>query len=288
MTLPEFNKLEKAAAKELLATTCGSATWQHIMMENFPFASESALVKTAVDVWYYKCSRPDWTEAFSQHPKIGDVQSMAERFPATSHLAGSEQAEINTASQDILTQLGKANDLYEAKFGFIFIVFATGKTAQEMLRILQDRSSNQYEEELIIAMGEQLKITVQRFKKIMADAHWDAVRVSQLTTHVLDTSLGKPAAGMTIRLKHCVNNHWQTLAQGVTNLDGRVPDLMPPEKNVLPGNYKMVFETHHYFRAANSKGFYPKIEIDFTVTDDSHYHVPLLLSPFGYSTYRGS
>ena len=288
MTLAEFNALDKAKAAELLATTCGSVCWQTKMLERMPFANEAELVKTAVEVWYDQCGRNDWIEAFAQHPKIGDIKSLAERFPATSQLAGQEQQDVSSASEEILTQLSKANDLYEAKFEYIFIVFATGKTAAEMLRILQDRSSNNYEEELIIAMGEQLKVTIQRFKKIINEAQWHTVSIGQLTTHVLDTTTGQPAAGMTIRLKHYVNNTWYTLAQGVTNKDGRVGDFLPPEKNVLPGNYKMCFETFNYFRAQGIEGLYPKVEIDFTVKDDSHYHVPLLLSPFGYSTYRGS
>jgi 5-hydroxyisourate hydrolase / 2-oxo-4-hydroxy-4-carboxy-5-ureidoimidazoline decarboxylase len=288
MTLYEFNQLERNSAHEMLATTCGSSNWQSLIMTRFPFVSEAELVKTAGEVWYYGCSRQDWLEAFSHHPKIGDINSLAERFPTTKHLAGSEQSGVNTASQEIIEQLAKANELYEAKFGFIFIVFATGKTATEMLRILIDRSSNNYEEELIIAMGEQLKITINRFKKVIENADWHLVNGSQLTSHVLDTSLGKPGKNMTVRLKHFVNNTWYTLAQGVTNADGRVGDLLPPEKYVLPGNYKMVFETFNYFRANNVKGFYPEVEVFFTVSDEAHYHVPLLINPYGYSTYRGS
>ena len=114
------------------------------------------------------------------------------------------------------------------------------------------------------------------------------MKVSQLTTHVLDTSIGKPGKDITICLKQNISNSWQTIAQGVTNVDGRIADLLPPGRNVLPGNYKMVFETGNYFKANNIKGFYPVVEIDFTVFDDEHYHVPLLINPFGYSTYRGS
>jgi hydroxyisourate hydrolase len=288
MNLTEFNKLDKAAAKELLATTCGSAKWQQLMMDQFPFASEKQMVKAAVEYWYHYCSREDWIEAFSHHPKIGDIQNLAERFPETKHLANHEQAGVKTASHDVVELLAKANDLYEAKFDYIFIVFATGKSAAEMLRILQDRSSNTHDEELVIAIGEQLKITIQRFKKILPDADWSAVQPSQLTTHVLDTTLGRPAQEMTIRLKHFVNEGWFTLAQGVTNADGRVADLLPSEKKVLPGNYKMVFETARYFKANNTVGLYPAVEICFTVSDEAHYHIPLLLNPFGYSTYRGS
>lgn len=288
MTLNEFNHLPASEAKELLATACGSANWQNLMMQSFPFADEAALIKRAMEVWYYGCSREDWLQAFSQHPKIGDLNSLADKFPTTSHLAGNEQATVQSAPQDVIAQLAHANDLYEAKFGFIFIVFATGKSAEEMLRLLYDRSPNSEEEELIIAMGEQLKITQQRFKKIIADGNWQQVSSSQLSTHVLDTHLGKPAAGITIRLLHFVNNTWYTLAQGVTNKDGRVGDLLPAEKKVLPGNYKMVFSTAAYFKVQELSGFYPKVEIDFTVSDDAHYHIPLLLNAFGYTTYRGS
>jgi hydroxyisourate hydrolase len=288
MTLQEFNLLDKEAARKLLATTCGSNTWQSFMMDRFPFNSETELVTSAGEVWYYGCSRPDWIEAFSQHPRIGDVSHLAERFPETKELAVAEQASVKTAPADVLEQLAKANDLYEAKFGFIFIVFATGKSAAEMLRILKDRSVNNYEEELLIAMGEQLKITVQRMKTVLTHAAWDTVKGSQLTTHVLDTTLGKPGINMTVRLKHFVNDRWQTLAQGVTNAEGRISDILPSGKNVLPGNYKMVFETFNYFRVNNINGFYPEVEIFFTVADDCHYHVPLIINPFGYSTYRGS
>lgn len=288
MNLTEFNQLDRTTAKELLATTCGSAKWQDLMLEQCPFTNEVDMVKAAVEFWYHYCDREDWLEAFSQHPKIGDTQNLAERFPETKHLAGNEQAAVKGAPKDIIELLANANDLYEAKFGYIFIIFATGKSAAEMLRILQDRSSNTHEEEIVIAIGEQLKITIQRFKKILPDADWSAVHPSQLTTHVLDTTLGRPAQEMTIRLKHFVNNGWFTLAQGVTNADGRVADLLPPEKNVLPGNYKMVFETARYFKANNITGLYPGVEICFTVSDDAHYHIPLLLNPFGYSTYRGS
>ena len=85
-----------------------------------------------------------------------------------------------------------------------------------------------------------------------------------------------------------MSGNWQTIAQGVTNKDGRIPDLLPPNRNLAIGNYKMVFETVNYFESIAVKGFYPEVEIQFTVFDDSHYHVPLLINPFGYSTYRGS
>lgn len=288
MKLSDFNKLNMGEASQLLKTCCGCDKWVAQLMQKFPFADEMSLLKNAEEIWYNICGKQDWLEAFTHHPKIGDVESLQKKFAATQHLAGNEQSSVNTASQEIIVQLANANTEYETKFGFIFIVCATGKSATEMLRLLQDRLKNTYEEELNIAMGEQHKITIIRFKKLLNEADWDKLKVSQITTHVLDTSLGQPGQNLTIRLKHQVNGNWQTLAQGVTNADGRIADLLPPAKNINPDNYKMVFETGDYFVSNNIQGFYPEVEIQFTVFDDGHYHVPLLINPFGYSTYRGS
>ena len=116
----------------------------------------------------------------------------------------------------------------------------------------------------------------------------ESLKVSQVTTHVLDTSIGKPGKNISIRLKQQTNGAWTTLCQGITNADGRIGDLLPQNRNIKPGDYKMNFDTGSYFESNKVEGFYPSVEIDFTVFDDSHYHVPLLINPFGYSTYRGS
>ncbi len=287
MTLSSYNKLDKAEARKLLLTCCGSEKWADGLMNKFPFDSESKLVAIAENRWYEQCNEADWLEAFEHHPKIGDTKSLAEKFASTSHLAGNEQAAVNSASQSLIEELAHANKEYESRFGFIFIICATGKTAAEMLRLLLDRLTNSREEELDIAMGEQHKITLLRLKKIIDEAEWP-VKPSQITTHVLDTSIGRPGEHITIRMKKAVDNNWQTIAQGVTNADGRIADLLPQGRNLVPGNYKMVFETENYFLKNNTKGFYPEVEIQFTVFDDTHYHVPLLINPFGYSTYRGS
>jgi hydroxyisourate hydrolase len=114
------------------------------------------------------------------------------------------------------------------------------------------------------------------------------LKPGQLTTHVLDTAIGKPGKDISIRLQIPVNGVWQTVAQGITNNDGRIADLLPAQKSLAHGNYKLVFDTGNYFSAQKIKGFYPEVEIQFIVFDDTHYHVPLLINPFGYSTYRGS
>ncbi len=282
MTIKVFNKVNKIEKAKLLLSCCGSSIWVEMMMKRFPFANEKDFIDAATDIWYNQCNSIDWLESFTHHPKIGDVKSLTKKF------AGKEQVSIAAATKRTIATLANANTEYEAKFGFIFIVCATGKTATEMLRLMEDRLSNSIGEELHIAMGEQMKITILRFQKLMTEGNWSFLKTSQLTTHVLDTALGKPGKDISIRLQIPVNGVWQTIAQGITNIDGRISDLLPSQKNLAHGNYKLVFDTGNYFASQKLKGFYPEVEIQFIVFDDAHYHVPLLINPFGYSTYRGS
>jgi 5-hydroxyisourate hydrolase len=112
--------------------------------------------------------------------------------------------------------------------------------------------------------------------------------MSQLTTHILDTTQGKPATGVLIVLYQQENDDWKEIVRGITNNDGRITDWLPKEPALTTGLYKLKFETGDYFTEQKITSFYPFIEVIFTITDQSHYHVPLLLNPFGYSTYRGS
>ena len=282
MTIQAFNKLKKDIKLKQLLSCCGSSVWAEQMMKLFPYSNESKLVEAAISIWYKRCSSADWLESFMRHPKIGDVKSLTKKF------AGKEQASVNAASATTIKALANANKEYEAKFGFIFIVCATGKTATEMLQLLQNRLTNNIGEELHIAMGEQMKITILRFQKLISDGNWGFLKASQLTTHVLDTAIGKPGKDICIRLQLPVNGTWQTIAQGITNADGRVADLLPTQKILTPGNYKLVFDTGGYFASQKTNGFYPEVEIQFIIKNETHYHVPLLINPFGYSTYRGS
>ena len=112
--------------------------------------------------------------------------------------------------------------------------------------------------------------------------------MATITTHVLNTALGKPAQALAIVLYQKKAGKWNLLAAGSTNKDGRIPNLIAKEKELEQGTYKMQFQTQNYFNQLETPCFYPQVEVEFTVYDDSHYHIPLLISPFGYSTYRGS
>jgi 5-hydroxyisourate hydrolase len=111
--------------------------------------------------------------------------------------------------------------------------------------------------------------------------------MSTLSTHVLDTAKGRPAEGLAIVLEVQEQDAFRELARGTTNADGRVKDFV--QGQVLPpGVYRLHFDTGAYFAAQGTKGFYPEVTVLFELGAESHYHVPLLLSPFGFSTYRGS
>jgi hydroxyisourate hydrolase len=280
MTLSSFNNLDKKAAATELLSCCGSKRWVSLMMKAFPFDSAEDIQRKATKAWYNECGEKDWKESFTQHPRIGDKKSFAEKF------AGKEQAGVASATGEVIEALVRSNEAYARKFGFIFIVCATGRSASEMLQLLTRRLNNDIDDELRIAMGEQHKITLIRFGKLFED--FQLLTMSQITTHVLDVAAGRPGRDIDVRLMNKVDKDWHTIAQGITNGDGRVSDLLPAGRTLSPGIYKMVFETGNYYHDQKIKTFYPCIEILFNVFDDAHYHVPLLLSPFGYSTYRGS
>ncbi|MBL4577829.1 MAG: hydroxyisourate hydrolase [Flavobacteriales bacterium] len=112
--------------------------------------------------------------------------------------------------------------------------------------------------------------------------------MSQITTHILDTSVGKPASGVSATLEYRDDSSWTEIASGVTDVDGRIGNLLKDNQTVDPGVYRLIFNTGDYYEGQAKKCFYPKVVIVFETVDTSHYHVPLLLNPFGYSTYRGS
>ncbi len=110
-----------------------------------------------------------------------------------------------------------------------------------------------------------------------------------ITTHILDTALGSPAGNVAVSLDRNVDGTFVSVGNGFTDSDGRLKTLVPAGAALEPGVYRIRFETGAYFAAKKQQGFYPYVEVVFQLTaPGGHYHVPLLLSPFGYSTYRGS
>ena len=165
MTIAEFDQSNNEEKKAALSKCCGSSAWVNQMLTEFPMEDLVELLEAAEEKWY-QCSEADWLEAFTHHPKIGDVDSLKNKFASTADWAADEQSSISQTSNEILEALVKGNELYLDKFGYIFIVFATGKTAAEMLHLLEERLTNEPAVELKIAMEEQNKITKLRLEKL--------------------------------------------------------------------------------------------------------------------------
>ncbi|WP_018623207.1 2-oxo-4-hydroxy-4-carboxy-5-ureidoimidazoline decarboxylase [Spirosoma luteum] len=166
MTLAELNQLPVSQRKAALTTCCGSSVWVDRMASLFPFETAGMLFEQAETTWL-TCAETDWREAFTHHPKIGDIDSLRAKFASTKAWAAGEQAGVSSASQQILEELAEGNRLYEEKFGYIFIICATGKSAGDMLDSLNARLPNAPEAEIRIAMQEQGKITRIRLEKLL-------------------------------------------------------------------------------------------------------------------------
>jgi 5-hydroxyisourate hydrolase len=114
--------------------------------------------------------------------------------------------------------------------------------------------------------------------------------MSAITTHVLDTAKGRAAGGVHVLLaQRAESGEWQSISRGITDADGRLRTLLPDGKPLTPGVYRLTFDTEQYFESQGTRWFYPEVVVVFeTAPGESHYHVPLLLSPFGFTTYRGT
>ena len=157
----ELDAATDADARAILTRACGASRWVDRMMARRPFGGDARLLRAARIEWF-GLTEVDWLEAFSHHPTIGDRASLAARFPATHHLSAREQSAVDFASARVIEELAEANQTYFDRFGFIFIVCATGKSAEEMLQLLRARLDNDRATELRTAAEEQAKITALR------------------------------------------------------------------------------------------------------------------------------
>lgn len=164
--IEQLNRLDSDTASEQFERCCGARTWVARMLEARPFDCVSALF-AAADAAFLTLTKKDWLEAFSHHPKIGDIDSLRQKFASTHDWAGNEQAGTSAANEETLQGLAEGNRLYEEKFGYIFIICATGKSATQMLEALQERLPHSPEEELPLAAAEQQKITALRLQKLL-------------------------------------------------------------------------------------------------------------------------
>lgn len=167
MTLAELNALSAHDAAEAFLACCGSTRWAHAMEARRPFGDAHDVTATADEVWF-GLDAEDWLEAFRAHPRIGERKAAQAQGAQAASWSAQEQSGAAGAGEDVATALADGNRAYEARFGHIYIVCATGKTAEEMLAILRERLAHDPATELRAAAGEQARITRLRVEKLLA------------------------------------------------------------------------------------------------------------------------
>lgn len=166
LSLNQFNALSGTEAISLLTTCCTSQNWAQQLASNRPFGSLSSLLSVSDSIWQ-RMQEEDYLQAFEGHPQIGDVSTLSKKYQNTAASAASEQSAVNEADKNTITALAAANKAYLTKFGFIFIVFASDKSAKQMLDLITERLSNTRQQELINGATEQNKITRHRLQSLI-------------------------------------------------------------------------------------------------------------------------
>jgi len=265
MDLGDFND---ATALDAATTVRGWADvpdWVDALVAARPFGSVAALIDRA------RADAADWggpelDAALAHHPRIGER--------ATDASSAREQSSMRTADDDDAARIASGNAAYEERFGRVFLVRAAGRTPSELLAELTRRLSNEPSRETDEAARALADIAVHRIRATFGIAH--------LTTHVLDATTGTPAVGIGLTLRGPAG---EVVATGTTDADGRAalgPDVLARD------DHELRFATGSWFADAGVPTFHPSVTVAFTVAGTDHLHVPLLLSPFAYSTYRGS
>lgn len=297
----------------------GSRRFAAALAAASPFASLADALLAARRIWLNEVDVNGWLEAFAAHPAIGTTSSSAPKW-----CKEEQSAALATATDSTAQELADWNARYREKFGFVFMICASGRTTPEVLAELKRRYENRPIVELEVAAHEELKITELRLAKLFASepvappsstvggptSQSDKAAAPEITgssnrtrppitTHVLDVARGSPASGIEVHLEMWKDastppsfnnkdfNGWVTLGSSVTNNDGRSGQLMDIVNNVAPGFYRISFNTSKYAPS----GFFPYVSIIFEIKKNQtteHFHVPLLHSPFSFTTYRGS
>ncbi len=166
MTLAEFHALDEDAAAAVLGRCCAAPRWVEGMLAARPFPTAAALA-AAAKTGFAQLDEEDWLAAFAAHPMIGDLDSLREKYAASRDLSGREQGGVEGADEATLAELARLNADYLERFGFLFIVFASGRSAAQMLALLRARINNTREEELANAAAEQGRITLRRLDELV-------------------------------------------------------------------------------------------------------------------------
>jgi hydroxyisourate hydrolase len=279
---------------ELLWSCLAVPRWVREVESGAPYSTGQALLGRAYRA-ATPLSRAEIDQALAEHPRIGHKPPGDGR---AADFSRREQQAPDAGDAELAAAVAEGNAAYEARFGRVFLIRAAGRTRAE-IRAEQLRRLDSDEQTEIETVGRELRdIALLRLQILLdEDEALDAPAVaepaaarSHITTHVLDTARGVPAAGLGVTLERLASGGrpaWELIDRSRTDADGRINTLGPA---ALPGGrYRLTFDTGGYLIAHHGAAFYPEVAVSIEVADTgAHYHVPLLLSPFHYSTYRGS
>jgi 2-oxo-4-hydroxy-4-carboxy-5-ureidoimidazoline decarboxylase len=165
LKLEAFNQLNRSESETLISQCCSATQWIRRVADGRPYQSMAILIATADKIWV-SMQEDELLEAFDGHPKIGDPDSLKEKYRSTLTVASHEQSGVKEANDQLLENLAQQNHNYFDKFGFIFIICASGKSANEMLASIDERLSHSRDRELVIAAREQWQITLIRLNNL--------------------------------------------------------------------------------------------------------------------------
>jgi hydroxyisourate hydrolase len=283
--LETFNRWPAATADRHLRACCAAPGWSGRLTGDRPYR-ETADLHAAADAALAEATWEDILVALSAHPRIGDrgpAPAAAKGADGESREAGwstNEQAVAATAGDDAKAELRAANLAYEARFDHVFLICATGRTTEEISAELHRRLANDPATEQQVVRAELAKIVHLRLDKMLAEATPSGPVT--LSTHVLDTSRGLPASDLDVRVDRLVEGEWVAAGAGRTGSDGRIAALLDGPAPV--GTYRLVFDTGSWF---GNEGIYPEVVVTARL-GGGHWHLPVLVGPYSYSTYRGS
>ena len=291
VSLDALNKLDKAEFVRLLDGLFEGAPWvAEATFSGRPFATVASL-HDAMMAAVRGRSKPDQIAFVSGHP---DLAGKAARAGTMAPASVAEQVGLglDRLSDDEFRRFEKLNSAYRQKFGFPFVVCVRRQTRDAVLDAFEQRLGNDTEPELAAALEEIGYITRLRIVD-RVDGPGTPDVTGRLSSHVLDTYHGRPAAGVTIELFEIGKSARALLVQAVTNRDGRPERPLIADGPLRNGTYELVFHIGNYFRSCGVTGdarpFLDQVPVRFGISEpEGHYHVPLVTTPWSYSVYRGS
>src|SRR5882757_257414 len=291
VALTDLNKMTLPAFAAAVGDAFELAPWvAEAAHAKRPFATVADL-HLAMMAAVQAASRAAQVAFLGQHP---DLAGKAARAGAVTEESKHEQASVglDTLSEEEFARFHRLNDAYKEKFGFPFIVCVRRHTRDSILQQFERRLQNDEGQEFATAMQEVFYITRLRIAAKVTGEGMPLVN-GRLSTHVLDTHAGRPAVGLVIELYEQVGDRYIQIATATTNADGRTDRQLIGGRPLPIGRYELRFSVGDHFRSrgieAGDPPFLDVVPLRFSIAEpEGHYHVPLLCSPWSYSTYRGS